>query len=125
METVAILNQLQSMGLILSVIDGTRIKVQPKAAITEAARTLIREHKAELVKILSSRQQPCKTKARGYGCNACGCKTYMQVVAWKTTELPEYDPWRYEHRPVVAWRCEGCKTIYEIIGGSRKPIIIH
>ena len=74
----------------------------------------------ELMKIKSSTQNPQnpqkgthksvfedignknKTKAMGFGCGRCSCKTYIQVA--------------------YGWQCEGCGAIFPIIGGSRGPI---
>ena len=47
------LNELQSMGLHLS-LHGELLRVEPKAAITNEARTLIRAQKEELIQALSS-----------------------------------------------------------------------
>jgi hypothetical protein len=43
--------------------------------------------------------------AQGYGCAACGNKIYQQVFN--------------------GWECEKCKAIYEIIGGSKGPVLIQ
>jgi hypothetical protein len=123
MESATVLNQLQGIGLTLSVIEGLNIKVQPKEAITEEARTLIRKHKAELVRILSGKNKPDWAKAKG--CNACGCKIYQAVTAWEVVELPETSPWRYEHRLVRHWQCEQCGSVYKIIVRSKGPAIIN
>lgn len=44
-------------------------------------------------------------EARGYGCGFCGTAIY--------TEAPG------------GWRCQGCGTLYAIIGGSKGPRLIH
>ena len=44
-------------------------------------------------------------KALGYGCAGCGCKTYQLVVN--------------------GWECENCKAVFEIIGGSKGPVLIQ
>ena len=47
-----VLTAIRAMGITLSV-DGGNLLAKPKAAITEEARSLIREHKAELLEALS------------------------------------------------------------------------
>jgi hypothetical protein len=60
-------------------------------------------------------------KAQGYGCAGCGNRIYEMVQEWEISELPVSSPWKHEHTPVIHWQCESCKTIYEIIGGSKGP----
>ena len=131
MEPEIVLNQLEGIGLTLSVIEGSKIKVQPKQAITEEVRRLIRQHKNALLELLNTGNSPRSSethktvRAAGYGCGACGCKIYQAVVTWEFIELPETEPWEYGHRPTTHWQCENCKSIYEIIGGSRGPVLIQ
>ena len=65
------------------------------------------------------------TKAKGYGCAGCSNKIYEAVQAWEISELPVSSPWKHKHTHVVHWKCENCKTIYEIIGGTRGPALIQ
>ena len=61
------------------------------------------------------------TRARGYGCAACGNRIYLAVEQWELSELPQWSPWKHEHRPVIVWQCEKCGAIFKVIGGSRGP----
>jgi hypothetical protein len=54
MTALDILGHLKSTGLRLY-LTGDALRVEPKAALTEEARTLIREHRAELVQALSAK----------------------------------------------------------------------
>jgi hypothetical protein len=54
MRAPDLLEQLKSLGLTLTVVDG-ELRAGPKAALTEEARTLIREHRDELVQALSAK----------------------------------------------------------------------
>ena len=46
-----------------------------------------------------------KQIAKGYGCAGCGCKTYELIAN--------------------GWQCENCKAFFEIIGGTKGPILIN
>lgn len=41
----------------------------------------------------------------GYGCGRCGNRTYRQVAG--------------------GWMCEGCGIEYDLISGSRGPVLVH
>lgn len=64
-------------------------------------------------------------RAQGYGCCVCGNSSYQQVEAWEMLDLPASSEWQQEHKQVVHWQCEGCKAIYEIIGGSEGLVLIN
>ena len=70
-------------------------------------------------------KEPQPIKALGYGCAGCGNRIYEMVQEWEISELPVSSPWKHEHTPVIHWQCESCKTIYEIIGGSKGPVLIQ
>ena len=72
-----------------------------------------------------SEQRKNPTRARGYGCASCGNKIYTAVQVWDVSELPLGSPWSHERKPVTYWQCEGCGSVYEIIGGSRGPVFIN
>jgi len=46
------LETLQGAGLTVELLDGDRLRLSPKAAITEALRELARAHKAEILALL-------------------------------------------------------------------------
>src|SRR5687767_9346864 len=54
MSALDVLGHLKSTGLRLY-LTGDALRVEPKAALTEVSRTLIREHRAELVQALSAK----------------------------------------------------------------------
>lgn len=53
MDTIATLNAINLHGIRLRVAGG-RLLAEPKAAVTDCARTLIREHRDALVELLES-----------------------------------------------------------------------
>ena len=61
-------------------------------------------------------------RAEGYGCG-CGHNLYQQVEDF--VEEPEDDNWEHQYHLGKVWQCENCKTIYEIIGGTRGPVLIQ
>ena len=122
METTIILNQLQEMGLHLSIIEGQKIKVAPKQKITDEVRQMIMQHKIDLLKLLN--KPPSPIRAKGYGCG-CGHNLYEQIEEIMKVDQPEDLEWKYLHRLAKVWQCENCKTIYEIIGGTRGPVLIQ
>ena len=66
-----------------------------------------------------------ETKAKGYGCAACGNRIYREVEAWEMSELPALSPWRYEHSVERYWRCERCGAVFQWIGGIAGPKFIN
>jgi hypothetical protein len=69
MSALDILRHLKSTGLHLY-LTGDALRVEPKAALTEEARTLILEHRAELVRTLSAKVH----------CDACRNIRMAEVV---------------------------------------------
>jgi hypothetical protein len=61
-------------------------------------------------------------RAKGYGC-VCGHNLYQQVEDF--VEEPEDANWEHQYRLDKLWQCENCKTIYEIIGGTKGPVFIN
>ena len=61
-------------------------------------------------------------KAKGYGC-VCGHNLYKQVEEF--IEEPEDTKWEHQYRLCKVWQCENCKEIYEIIGGTRGPVVVQ
>ncbi len=120
METIIILNQLQEMGLHLSIIEGQKIKVAPKQKITDEARQMIKQHKTDLLKLLN--KPPSPIRAKGYGCG-CGHNFYQQVEDF--IEEPEDTNWEHQYRLCKVWQCENCKATYEFIGGSKGPQFLN
>jgi len=72
-------------------------------------------------KLKGNQETTQETRAKGYGCGACGNKIYQAVQTWEMSELPTGSPGTHEHRLVTHWQCEQCKAVYEIIGGSKEP----
>ena len=60
-----ILMQLRQMGLTLTAYDDA-IRVEPKSAITDEARAIIREHKAELLALLCECSSAPFERREGY-----------------------------------------------------------
>jgi hypothetical protein len=61
-------------------------------------------------------------RVHGYGCG-CGHNLYQQVEEF--IEEPEDTNWEHHYRLCKVWQCENCKTIYEIIGGTKGPVFIN
>ena len=63
-------------------------------------------------------------RAQGYGC-ICGHNLYHQVENLIEATQPEDTKWEHKYQLGKVWQCENCKTIYEIIGGTRGPVFIN
>lgn len=61
-------------------------------------------------------------RAKGYGCR-CGHNSYQQVEDFVMCEAP--GEWKHLHTITTLWRCEGCGSVYQIIGGSKGPTYIQ
>ncbi|MCK5701241.1 MAG: hypothetical protein KAI29_08815, partial [Cyclobacteriaceae bacterium] len=64
------------------------------------------------------------TRTKGYGCS-CGHNIYLQVKDFVEVTRPEDTKWKHQYRLCKVWQCENCKTIYEIIGGTKGPVFIN
>jgi hypothetical protein len=64
------------------------------------------------------------TKALGYGCAGCGNRMYQAVQAWELNQLPETAEFQHEHKSITHWKCQGCGTVFQWIGGSQGPTIM-
>ena len=53
MKPTLILDSIRNAGLVLSLLPGDLLKVEPKEKITDEIRQAIKEHKQELVRLLS------------------------------------------------------------------------
>ncbi|MDR3629358.1 MAG: hypothetical protein P4L42_03390 [Desulfocapsaceae bacterium] len=53
MKPAIILDSIRNAGLVLSLLPGDLLKVEPKEKITDEIRQTIKEHKAELIRLLS------------------------------------------------------------------------
>ena len=91
-------------------------KLKIKASVGIVSDTLkkqLAEHKAEIIQLLHVKRFDYLTeslsqkqkRAQGYGCAGCGCKTYQQILN--------------------GWECENCNAIFQIIGGSKGPVLIQ
>ena len=62
--------------------------------------------------------------AKGYGCG-CGHNLYQQVEDFVEVRQPENTKWEHQYRLAPVWQCKNCNTIYEIIGGTRGPVLVQ
>jgi hypothetical protein len=122
MNPQKIIEDLQNAGIMFTVV-GDKLRLKADAKIPPAAIETVREHKAEIISILKTKNKP--TRAKGYGCAGCQNRIYEAVQAWEISILPASFTWNYEHTSVVHWKCEGCGTIFQYIGGTRGPVLIQ
>ena len=125
MSTGAFVTQLKQAGVKLWV-EGDKLRCKgPETALTEEVVIHLQAIKPEVMRLLAGDQKSQPQRAKGYGCAGCDNRIYQAVKGWETNELPASSPWTYEHKVVIHWQCENCKAIYEIIGGSRGPVLIQ
>jgi ribosomal protein L37AE/L43A len=126
---------LQNIGVQVSVVGNTLRLEADQGTITNDMRENVKKNKSEIISLikqkyscekseeseergghtaekelislnsLSSQEENITITAQGYGC-VCGHNLY-------------------HYQPGKLWQCENCKTIYEIIGGSRGPKYIN
>ena len=120
MKAEQFIKNLQQNGVELHIIEGNALKVRyDNDTLSQNDIERIRQHKAEIISLLSKKKPT--TRARGYGCVNCGNKIYQAVNSWEMSELPAGSPWSHEHRPIIAWQCEQCEAVDEIVNGSLEP----
>ena len=61
--------------------------------------------------------------AKGFGCH-CGSNLYRQIEDLVEFYSPD-DKWEHHYRLDKVWQCKNCKSIYEIIGGTKGPVLIQ
>ena len=61
MKPTIILDSIRNAGLILSLLPGDLLKVEPKEKITDEIRQAIKEHKQEIVRLLSEGSEGVRT----------------------------------------------------------------
>jgi len=74
------------------------------------------------VELSSVGNQETTNKAKGYGCT-CGHNLYQHIEEF--IEEPADDNWEHQYRLCKVWQCENCKAVYEIIGGTKGPVLIQ
>jgi|GEM_PF-795877 len=88
MKPTIILDSIRNAGLVLSLLPGDLLKVEPKEKITDEIRQTIKEHKAELVRLLSGGQAPIRTSARHWTPGnpfVCSCG---HATGWQLNSTP-------------------------------------
>ena len=149
-----IFNNLQTIGVQISVVGNTLRLEADQGTISNDMKKNIKEHKAEIISLvkqkyycekseksekrgvqtskeglislnsLSSQEINKTVKAKGYGC-ICGHNFYQQIEEFVEVDLPENTKWEHQYRRNKLWQCKNCKAVYEIIGGSRGPVFIN
>ena len=120
MSAKAFIEELQGKGVSIW-IEGNVIKYKgPSNVLTPDILQTLKTKKQE---ILQAGKKP--TRAKGYGCASCGNRIYEAVEVWETREILEPSEFKHEHKPVTHWQCEGCGSVFEIIGGSLGPQFIN
>jgi len=147
-----ILNNLRTKGVQISVVGNTLRLEADQGTISNDMRENIKEYKSGIITLLKQKHSCEKSEesekrgvqtskeglislnslssqekikivmAQGYGCD-CGHNLYQQVEEF--IEEPEDTNWEHQYRLCKVWQCENCKTIYEIIGGTRGPVLIQ
>ena len=147
-----ILNNLRTKGVQISVVGNTLRLEADQGTISNDMRENIKEYKSGIITLLKQKHSCEKSEeseergvqtskeglislnslssqekikivmAQGYGCD-CGHNLYQQVEDF--IEEPEDDKWEHQYKIDKVWQCENCKAIYEIIGGSRGPMLIQ
>ena len=147
-----IFKSLQTIGVQISVVGNTLRLEADQGIISNVMRANIKEYKSGIITLLkqkhscekseesekrgakttneglislnslSSQEENKIVMAQGYGCG-CGHNLYQQVEEF--IEEPEDTNWEHQYRLCKVWQCENCKTIYEIIGGTRGPVLIQ
>ena len=119
MSAKAFIEDLLSKGVSLW-IEGDVIKYKgPSEVLTPDILQTLRAKKQEII------NEKKTARAKGYGCAGCGNKIYQAVNGWEISEPTSSFPWTHEHKPVIHWKCEGCGAVFEIIGGTRGPLLIQ
>ena len=122
MNPQKIIDDLQDSGIRFTVV-GDKLRLKADDEIPEAVIENVKKHKAEIISILQAKKKP--TRAMGFGCAGCGNKIYEAVQAWEISNLPASAEFQHEHKPVTHWQCEGCKAIFQWIGGSKGPQFLN
>ena len=118
---VDVLTEFERMNIKLW-IDGEQLRYRgPSDVLTPDVLDTLKQIKKQLMQFLSNGP----AKAKGYGCAACGNKIYQAVRVWEISSLPEKSNFKFEHKQVTHWKCEGCDKIFQVIGGTKGPIIIQ
>ena len=116
---VDVLTEFERMNVKLW-IDGEKLRYRgPSDVLTPDVLDTLKKIKKQLMQFLSK-----TTKAKGYGC-CCGHNLYHQIEKFIEVDLSDDAQWKKEIRLSKVWQCENCKTIYEIIGGTKGPEIIN
>ena len=147
-----ILNNLRTKGVQISVVGNTLRLEADQGTISNDMRENIKEYKSGIITLLKQKHSCEKSEesekrgvqtskerlislnslssqekikivmAQGYGCD-CGHNLYHQVEDF--IEEPEDAIWEHKYRLSKLWQCENCKAIYEIIGGTKGPVLIQ
>jgi hypothetical protein len=149
-----ILNNLRTKGVQISVVGNTLRLEADQGTISNDMRENIKEYKSGIITLLkqkhscekseeseergvqtskeglislnslSSQEKIKNVMAQGYGCD-CGHNLYEQIEDFVEATQPEDTKWEHKYQLGKVWQCENCKTIYEIIGGTKGPVFIN
>ena len=147
-----ILNNLRTKGVQISVVGNTLRLEADQGTISNDMRENIKEYKSGIITLLKQKHSCEKSEesekrgvltskeglislnslssqegnkivmAKGYGCG-CGHNLYQQVEDF--VEEQADTNWEHQYQLGKVWQCENCKTIYEIIGGTKGPVFIN
>ena len=103
-QTAEILSELQRRGVVIAVEGGT-LCLKPKRALDDALLARVREHKPELIRVLSACPATC----------APGCYEVEPGVwihrPWDGCSTVEIEAGKPERRVrTTCWHCQGAKT---------------
>lgn len=89
-----VLARLNDLGVKVKA-EGGYVLVAPAEKVTPEVRAVVTEHKETLLAALRVKPQ----KGIGLGCGRCGHRVYTMIES--------------------GWQCDHCRTVFEVIGGSR------
>ncbi len=124
MVAEVLIDQLHSQGLTISA-DGDRLLVAPSSGLTDDLRAAIRQHKSELLEVLSlSRTRACETLNLSAHTDAASnepeATAPQHFITIRASAMPKTCPLCEEGEPAHIsgnlWRCPACSYRFELAG---------
>src|SRR5881396_1279336 len=103
MDATELLTCLVSQGFNLVPLPGDKLEVRPASKLTDDLRQALRQHKAELLALLTQQPTP-------WTCPHCGGQVQLE-------------PAEEEHAPTRFWACPACGTWGATREGAPRPTV--